>query len=78
MNLESYLLSMEIAIPVYFAYESLELLDVYQRLVLSAESDQGGTATSGTCTCTCRANNAYKGFMEPFATIFFYMCAQLF
>ncbi len=41
------MLSLEIPIPIYFSHETSELLEIYESLKSSADSDGSGTATSG-------------------------------
>ena len=56
MDLESDLLKEESQVPVYFAYETPTLLDIYSDVKVSTNSDQAGSAAEGdlfTITHSC-------------------------
>lgn len=46
MDLEAQLLAMEIAIPIYFTYETQEILEIYEKLTSSGLSDKDGSAAA--------------------------------
>ena len=53
MELEQELLALEIAIPVYLAYESPELLEIHQKLAEASDGGQNSSAAASMSSLTC-------------------------